>query len=58
MTTLDRGFTALVGKTIKAIDKQFANCIGITFTDGTKVTVDTESIGYGIYTPVIYKDEE
>jgi len=36
-------FTDMVGKTIKSVDESSQNCVVITFTDDTKVSVYAES---------------
>ena len=45
--------STLIGKTIKSIDDKYAsNIIRIKFTDDTEIVIDTEPIGYGLYTPI------
>lgn len=39
----------LHGKTISKINAGSVNCWIIHFTDGTKVTLETEHVGYGLY---------
>lgn len=43
----------IIGKTIKSVDERFINTVGLEFTDGTKVVIDTESIKYGLTAPIL-----
>jgi len=43
----------LVGKTVKSIDNSATNAWLVTFTDGSRVWIDTERKAYGIYGPVL-----
>jgi hypothetical protein len=48
----------IIGKTIKSVDeKSAANVVNVEFTDGTKVSIDTEAIIHtnagSIYRPII-----
>jgi hypothetical protein len=46
----------LIGKTVFKVDTKSDNVVIIEFTDRTKVQVDTEPIGHGLYTPVLYSE--
>ncbi len=39
----------LTGKTIKAVDDEAANVVGLIFTDGSRVDLEVEAVGPGIY---------
>jgi hypothetical protein len=49
---------SIVGKTIQAVKQEAINAVQIDFTDGNSVTVDTEAVGYGIYSPVLFNSED
>lgn len=50
-------WTQLIGKTVFKVDTKTAdNVVVIEFTDRTKVQVDSEPIGHGLYTPVLYSE--
>jgi hypothetical protein len=38
----------IVGKTVKGLEQPSCNCLVLHFTDGTKVTLETEHVGHGI----------
>jgi len=40
---------SMIGKTIKSVDHSAANTKTIEFTDGSKISLDTQHVGYGIY---------
>ena len=50
--------TNLIGKTIENIEDEATNCFTITFTDKTKVLIDTEYFGHNIYGPIAYLIDE
>ena len=39
---------SMVGKTIESVDYSACNMKLITFTDGSKLQLDTEAVGFGI----------
>ena len=49
-------WTQLIGKTVFKVDTKSDNVVIIEFTDRTKVQVDTEPIGHGLHTPVLYSE--
>jgi len=49
----------IIGKTIKEVDtKQGDNIVVLRFTDGTIACVDTQGIGFGLYTPSLTNLED
>ena len=38
-----------VGKTIQALDTRACNVLGIVFTDGTRIDLEVEGLGGGLY---------
>ena len=44
----------IVGKTVKKVNTKNINIVILSFTDGTSMAIDTEAVGYGLYTPVLY----
>lgn len=44
-----------IGLTIKSVNTTAINCTGIEFTNGTKILIEPENAGYGIYSPAVYE---
>jgi hypothetical protein len=38
----------LEGKTVKTADVTAINCMTLTFTDGSSLTIEVENVGYGL----------
>lgn len=49
-----RGFDLMLGRTVKSVDTSSINVVTITFTDGVKVSIDTEAGPVGIPVVVAY----
>ena len=47
----------LQGKTIEKVDTSAVNCTEITFTDGSRVLIETEYMGQNFYGPAYYELE-
>lgn len=47
-----------IGLTIKSVDTSAVNVTGIEFTNGTKIIIETEAAGHGIYAPSVFEIEE
>jgi hypothetical protein len=50
----------IVGKTIKEVDdKDFgSNVVRIKFTDGFDCVIDTETIAWGLYAPILFETKD
>ncbi len=48
----------LVGKTIKSVNTQFANCWHLEFEDETTAVISTVGGDYGIYKPTLESAEK
>lgn len=44
-----------IGLTIKSVDTSAVNVTGIEFTNGTKIIIEPEAAGYGIYAPSVFE---
>ncbi len=53
---MSKSWSDLVGKTIAGIDETFGdNVIVLHFIDTTSAVIDTEAIGFGLYSPVLFE---